>query len=94
MEPGGDSSWRRIPAERATEAHFGVRRGSDSFEFLYRARLPELTAPARMWLPLPESDGFQTVEVASNFLAYPVLEVDGRPAKAEVTFSFVRRAAD
>ncbi len=28
-----------------------------------------------------------------NFLAYPVLEVDGKPAKAEVTFSFVRQSA-
>ncbi|MBI2437503.1 MAG: transglutaminase domain-containing protein [Lentisphaerae bacterium] len=27
-----------------------------------------------------------------NFLAFPVLEVDGQPAKAEVAFSFVRRS--
>jgi transglutaminase-like putative cysteine protease len=26
-----------------------------------------------------------------NFLAYPVLEIDGQPARAEVVFSFVRR---
>ncbi len=60
-----DGTWRRIPVERATEAHFGVLRGDDTFEFLYRARLPELAAPARMWLPLPETDEFQAVEVES-----------------------------
>ena len=27
-----------------------------------------------------------------NFLAYPLLEVDGQPVKADVTFSFVRTA--
>jgi transglutaminase-like putative cysteine protease len=60
-----DGTWRRIPVENATEAHFGVVRGSDAFEFLYRAKLPELSEPARMWLPLPETDGFQSVEVLS-----------------------------
>jgi len=29
------------------------------------ATLPEITEPARMWLPLPTSDAFQTVEVSS-----------------------------
>jgi transglutaminase-like putative cysteine protease len=28
-----------------------------------------------------------------NFLAYPVLEIDGRPAKADVEFSFTRHAS-
>ena len=29
-----------------------------------------------------------------NFLAYPVLEIDGKPKKAKVVFSFNRNAAD
>jgi transglutaminase-like putative cysteine protease len=60
-----DGTWRRIPVDRASEGHFGVIRNRDSFEFRYWAKLPELAAPARMWLPLPETDAFQTVEVKS-----------------------------
>ncbi len=60
-----DGTWHRIPIERASEGHFGVIRERDNFEFKYWARLPELTAPARMWLPLPETDRFQTIEIVS-----------------------------
>jgi transglutaminase-like putative cysteine protease len=60
-----DKTWHRIPLERAAESHFGVIRGRDSFEFKYWAKLPELKAPARMWIPLPETDRFQSVEIIS-----------------------------
>ncbi|MBI1947506.1 MAG: transglutaminase domain-containing protein [Deltaproteobacteria bacterium] len=60
-----DKSWHRIPVDQAKEVHFGVKRGEDDFEFRYQAKVPELTGPARMWLPLPQDDGFQTVAVAS-----------------------------
>ena len=60
-----DGTWHRIPIERASEGHFGVIRERDNFEFKYWAKLPELTAPARMWLPLPETDRFQSVEIVS-----------------------------
>ncbi len=60
-----DRTWHRIPVERASDEHFGVLRGRDTFEFRYKAVLPELSGPARMWLPLPETDAFQAVEVLS-----------------------------
>jgi transglutaminase-like putative cysteine protease len=60
-----DGTWHRIPVDQASEGHFGVIRDRDTFEFRYRATLPELADPARMWLPLPETDIFQTVEVLS-----------------------------
>lgn len=60
-----DKSWHRLEVDRASEGHFGVIRERDSFEFVYNAVLPEMDQPARMWLPLPESDAFQTVEVLS-----------------------------
>jgi len=60
-----DGTWHHVPVEQASEGHFGVIRGRDSFEFRYWAELPELTGPSRMWLPLPETDSFQTVEVKS-----------------------------
>ncbi|MBN2107036.1 MAG: transglutaminase domain-containing protein [Deltaproteobacteria bacterium] len=70
-EQNKDGTWHRIPIERASEGHFGVIRERDSFEFTYWAKLPALAAPARMWLPLPETDRFQTVEIVS-------LQVPGR----------------
>jgi len=61
-----DGTWHRIPIEHASETNLGVTRGRDNFEFKYWAKLPELTAPARMWLPLPETDRFQSVEIISQ----------------------------
>jgi len=56
-----DRSWHRVEVSKATDEHLGVLKGTDEFEFVYRATLPELAAPARMWLPLPASDAYQTV---------------------------------
>ncbi|MBI4575271.1 MAG: transglutaminase domain-containing protein [Planctomycetes bacterium] len=58
-----DSTWGRVPVTDATPRLLGVVQGQDEFEFIYRVRLPELTGPARLWLPLARSDAFQTVEV-------------------------------
>lgn len=60
-----DKTWHRVDVATATDAHLGVVKGTDAFEFVYRATVPELTAPARMWLPLPASDAWQTVETLS-----------------------------
>lgn len=60
-----DKTWHRVPVDQAKEVHFGVKRGQDDFEFRYQAKLPELTGTARMWLPLPQSDAFQTVATKS-----------------------------
>ncbi|MFT5233333.1 MAG: transglutaminase-like putative cysteine protease [Candidatus Krumholzibacteriia bacterium] len=60
-----DKNWHRMAVDRASEGHFGVMRGKDSFEFVYNAVLPEMDNSARMWLPLPESDAFQEVKVVS-----------------------------
>jgi transglutaminase-like putative cysteine protease len=40
-----------------------VVRGQDHFEFTYRMKLPTLSGPAQLWLPLARSDAFQTVRV-------------------------------
>jgi len=60
-----DESWQRVAITEATDAHLGVRKGTDEFEFVYRATLPELTAPARLWAPLPATDAYQTVKTLS-----------------------------
>ncbi len=61
----GDKTWRRIAVDQAKDVHFGVKRGEDDFEFRYQGTLPELQGAARMWLPVPQSDAFQTVTIAA-----------------------------
>jgi len=60
-----DKTWHRVPIENAPKNLLGVLSGHDEFDFTYMATLPEITEPARMWLPLPTSDAFQTVDVSS-----------------------------
>ncbi len=60
-----NKTWRRASVKKAPPRLLGVVTGSDKFEFLYRATLPEMTETARMWIPLPTTDRFQTVEVKS-----------------------------
>lgn len=60
-----DRTWHRVPVEKASMRDLGVVTGTDAFEFRYRAALPRMAEPARMWLPLPATDAFQTVEVKS-----------------------------
>lgn len=60
-----DGTWGRIPVQAASPRELGVIEGRDAFEFRYHVTLPVLEEPARMWLPLPESDASQTVEVVS-----------------------------
>ena len=60
-----DKSWHRVPVEKAPPGLLGVITGRDEFEFLYQATLPEITGTAHMWIPMPRSDSFQTVEVKS-----------------------------
>ncbi|MCH7558392.1 MAG: transglutaminase domain-containing protein [Planctomycetes bacterium] len=60
-----DKTWHRVPVKEAPPHLLGVINGHDEFEFLYRATLPEITDTARMWIPLPTTDSFQTVEMKS-----------------------------
>jgi transglutaminase-like putative cysteine protease len=60
-----DKTWHRVQVENASHHLFGVLNGRDEFEFLYKAKLPEINQEALMWLPLPSSDSFQTIEIIS-----------------------------
>ncbi len=57
-----DHTWHRVPVEDASHELLGVIEGTDEFEFIYQAILPEMTGPARMWVPVPVSDRYQTIE--------------------------------
>jgi len=58
-----DKTWVRESVDEASNALLGVIEGQDEFEFLYQVTLPQLDGPARMWIPLPQSDAFQTVTI-------------------------------
>jgi hypothetical protein len=49
----------------ATEELLGVLVGKDTFEFRYQATLPQLDGAARCWLPIVQSDNYQTVALKS-----------------------------
>lgn len=58
-----DKTWYRMPVQNATSDLLGVIEGEDKFEFHYEVTLPEIAASAKIWIPVPQSDRFQTVEV-------------------------------
>lgn len=60
-----DKTWHRVEVTGAADEHLGVVKGTDDFEFVYKATLPQIPAQARMWLPMPTSDAYQTIEVVS-----------------------------
>ena len=60
-----DHTWHRVPVETASTRLLGVIEDRDEFEFTYRAELPEIHEPARMWIPLPVTDRFQTIKIKS-----------------------------
>jgi len=56
-----DGTWVHAEVDGASQELLGVIEGSDEFEFVYHAAIPKLTGNGRMWIPIPESDAFQTV---------------------------------
>jgi len=60
-----DHTWHRVPLKEAPPELLGVIKDRDEFEFLYRTKLPTMRQDAHMWIPLPTSDAFQTIEIKS-----------------------------
>jgi len=60
-----DKTWGRVPVDGASHQLLGLVKGRDEFEFVYEATLPTLSGNARIWLPMPQSDAFQTVKLKS-----------------------------
>ncbi|MGB5272559.1 MAG: transglutaminase-like domain-containing protein [Flavobacteriaceae bacterium] len=60
-----DKTWYRVPVQNASNNLLGVIEGEDRFEFRYEVTLPEMQEAAKMWLPVPQSDRFQTVVMTS-----------------------------
>ncbi len=62
---GKDKTWYRVPVDRASTDLLGVIEGEDHFQFRYEITLPDMEEPAKMWLPVPQSDRFQEIEILS-----------------------------
>jgi transglutaminase-like putative cysteine protease len=60
-----NGTWEHRPAKNAPPHLLGVIEGQDEFKFFYRAVVPKLNDTGRMWIPLPSSDIFQTVDIKS-----------------------------
>ncbi len=58
-----DKTWKRQPANPDDTKLLGVIEGRDTFDFYYEVNLPQMTADAKLWLPMPQTDSFQTIEV-------------------------------
>ena len=65
-----DKTWHRVKVENATPDLLGVVKERDWFEFFYRATLPEINSTGYMWIPLPATDPYQTVDV--KYIKAPV----------------------
>ncbi|MGB5701134.1 transglutaminase-like domain-containing protein [Muriicola sp.] len=60
-----DKTWYRMPVQNASKGLLGVKEGEDQFVFNYELTLPEITETARIWIPVPQTDRFQTIEILS-----------------------------
>ena len=58
-----DKTWKRQPANPGNTKLIGVIEGQDNFDFHYKVELPEITSAAQLWLPIPQTDNFQNIEL-------------------------------
>ena len=102
-----DKSWYRIPMDEASTELLGVIEGRDEFEFNYQVTLPDITGDAQIWLPLAESDSFQTIELLKlsapgkhqilketdfgNSILYLELNPESSGKKIEIVYKVVRK---
>ncbi|WP_209330141.1 transglutaminase-like domain-containing protein [Lunatimonas salinarum] len=73
-----DKTWYRVALEESSSNLLGVVEGEDAFEFFYSALIPTLDGPAKMWVPLAETDDFQEVVIES-------IELPGKPQNLHET---------
>ncbi len=85
-DQANDGTWHRIEVNDGKDYHFGIRRSNDEFDFQYRATLPEITGPARMWIPLATSDEFQQVERISTQVPGKLTEVTDKEHGNRILF--------
>ncbi len=63
-----DKTWYTVPVARSSNRLLGVIEGTDRFTFTYEVELPEINGTATIWLPVAQSDPYQTVEIITKQL--------------------------
>jgi hypothetical protein len=58
-----DKTWNKVLIENADNALLGAIEGKDEFEFYYTVTLPEIAKNGRIWIPIAQTDEFQTVHL-------------------------------
>ncbi|PZX58468.1 transglutaminase superfamily protein [Algoriphagus ratkowskyi] len=61
-----DKTWFKVAMAESNNRLLGVIEGGDEFTFYYSAQVPTLEGPAKMWIPISETDDFQQVELVSK----------------------------
>ncbi len=56
-------TWERTHIEGAPPELLGIIHNKDEFDFLYNVKLPAINGAARIWLPFPQTDKFQKVQI-------------------------------
>jgi transglutaminase-like putative cysteine protease len=60
-----DKTWNQVPIENAGGELLGVVEGEDEFEFYYTVNLPKIDGKGEIWIPIAETNQFQTVKLLS-----------------------------
>lgn len=60
-----DKTWFTVPVQQATNDLLGVIEDRDQFDFTYEVILPNMEEAAEMWIPIAQTDSFQTIEILS-----------------------------
>jgi len=81
-----NGTWRKVTVRNAPHRLLGVINGSDEFEFIYRAMLPEISGEAHLWLPLATSDTFQRVEIKEVKTPEPWRELEDHQHGDKILF--------
>lgn len=60
-----DKTWFTVPVAEASNKLLGVIEGEDHFEFTYEVKLPKISSSAQLWIPIAQSDTFQSIQLIS-----------------------------
>lgn len=61
-----DKTWRRVPVNDSGNELLGVIEGVDTFTFNYQLVIPTTEDKGKLWVPYPQSDDFQQVELLNT----------------------------
>ena len=61
-----DKTWERVKVDKADQKLMGVIENKDSFRFYYDVFVPEIEGEGTLWLPVPQTNAFQEIELLES----------------------------